>query len=66
MNVNDHGKYHLLREQWDMDLIFGPEFEATVARTKSLEFVGWFERFRLQRLKRTKADNIGLIRKTRG
>jgi SAM-dependent methyltransferase len=66
LNVNDHGKHHLLREQWDMDLIFGPEFEAMVARTKGLEFVGWFERFRLRRLKLAKPDNIGLIRKTRG
>jgi len=66
LTVNDHGKRHLLREQWDMDLIFGPEFEAMVASTRGLEFVGWFERFRLQRLKRAKPDNIGLIRKTRG
>lgn len=64
LRVLDHGRRRTLRESWETEIVFPREFEALVNGTRGLEFLGWFQRFGMRRLRRAEGDNIGLIRRT--
>ncbi len=63
LRVRDRGEHLTLRESWDCDVILPREFEDLVRNTAGLEFVGWFERYRLRRLREANDDNIALVRR---
>lgn len=63
LRVQDRGERRVLRETWDCEVILPREFEDLVRNTTGLEFIGWFERYRLARLSEVKDDNIALLRR---
>lgn len=63
LEVNDHGKKLKFNEKGIMKHVFPQEFLTLVRLNNKFEFLGWFERFKLKKLKKGSMDNIVLLRK---
>jgi len=62
LDVNDHGRKLVLEELADTKMIFPQEFLTLVQSNGKFEFIGWFERGSVKRLKKANMDNITLLR----
>jgi SAM-dependent methyltransferase len=63
LDVNDHGRKPVFEEIVDTKMIFPQEFLTLVQLNGKFEFIGWFERDRMERLKKANMDNITILRK---
>jgi hypothetical protein len=63
LEVDDHGRKMLLEESRDTRMIFPQEFLTLVELNGRFEFIGWFERDKVVRLKEASMDNIALLRR---
>jgi hypothetical protein len=63
LEVDDHGRKVLLKESRDTRMIFPQEFLTLVELNGRFEFIGWFERDKVVRLKEASMDNITLLRR---
>ncbi len=65
LDVNDHGKRIVLEQCVDTKMIFPQEFLALIELSGRFEFIGWFERERMKKLRKAGMDNICILRKKR-
>jgi SAM-dependent methyltransferase len=63
LEVNDSGRQFVLEETTDTKMIFPQELPALVALNGEFEFIGWFERDRMQKLEKADMDNIIILRR---
>ena len=63
LEVNNHGKKLKFVEKGIMKHVYPQEFLTLVKLNNKFEFLGWFERFKLKKLKKGCMDNIVLLRK---
>lgn len=63
LNVNDHGERLVFEETVDTKMIFPQEFLTLVRLNNKFEFIGWFERNRMEGLTQADMDNITLLRR---
>ena len=63
VEVNDCGKQFRMREKSIIKHVYPQEFLTLLKLNNKLEFLGWFERFKLKKLKKGNMDNIVLLRK---
>lgn len=63
LEVDDNGKKSSLLETHVLKYVFPQEFMSIVKLSDQFEFIGWFERSRLKKLKEAKSDNITILRK---
>jgi len=63
LEVNDHGKRKILKEKVMTKQIFPEEFKLLIEKDGKFEFLGFFEHFKLQKLKKAKGLNFILLRK---
>lgn len=63
LEVTDNGKAQKFIDYDNVKLIFPEEFKLLVEKNNKFEFLGFFERRRLKKLKTISVDNIVLLRK---
>lgn len=63
LDVNDHGRKLVFEEVIDTKMVFPQEFLALIQLSNKFEFIGWFERDRIRKLKKANMDNITLLRR---
>ena len=63
LRVNDHGRKLVLKEVGPTKLIFPQELLTLIELNGCFEFLGWFERFKMKRLRKPSMDNITLLRR---
>ena len=63
LEVDDHGKKLKFVEKGVMKHVFPQEFLTLIRLNNKFDFLGWFERSRLKKLKKGNVDNIVLLRK---
>lgn len=63
LDVDDHGKQIVFKESHYTQMIFPQEFLTLITLNNKFEFIGWFERFEMKRLKKASMDNIIILRR---
>jgi len=63
LQVNDQGVKRIFKESEIIKYVCPQEFLLLLNFNKKFEFVGWFERSRVRRLKNASANNIVILRK---
>jgi SAM-dependent methyltransferase len=63
LRVDDHGKRYVYEDVWQSKLVFPQELLTLVTLNGKFEFLGWFERERMRKLKKASNDNITLLRR---
>jgi len=63
MEVNDNGYTYNFIDKDELKIIFPEEFKLLVEKNNKFEFLGFFERCNVRKLKNMCADNIILLRK---
>jgi SAM-dependent methyltransferase len=63
LDVNDHGSKFVFEESQDVKMIFPQEFLSLIELSKKFEFIGWFQRDRMRKLKKASMDNITILRR---
>lgn len=63
LEVDDHGRGHVLEESRETRMVFPQEFITLVEMNGRFEFLGWFERDKMVELKKASMDNIALLRR---
>lgn len=63
LDVNDHGSKLVFEESQDVKMIFPQEFLSLIELNKKFEFIGWFQRDRMRKLKKVSMDNITILRR---
>lgn len=63
LEVDDHGRTMVLEESRETRMIFPQEFLTLVELNGRFEFIGWFERDEMVRLKKASMDNIAVLRR---
>jgi SAM-dependent methyltransferase len=63
LDVDDRGKKFVFEETAQTKMIFPQEMLALIELNGRLEFLGWFERGSMKRLRKASPDNIVLLRK---
>jgi len=63
LEVNDNGKKMEFIDKDDLKIIFSEEFKLLVEKNEKFEFIGFFERERVNILKKISPNNIVLLRK---
>jgi len=63
LNINDHGKKIILKEKAITKQIFPEELKILVEKNGKFEFLGFFEKFKLNKLKKANNLNFILLRK---
>ncbi|MEM2956566.1 MAG: class I SAM-dependent methyltransferase [Candidatus Pacearchaeota archaeon] len=63
LEVDDNGKKLKFVEKGIIKHVFPQEFLALIKLNNKFEFLGWFERFKFQKLRKGSMDNIVLLRK---
>lgn len=63
LDVNDHGSKLVFEESQDVKMIFPQEFLSLIELSKKFEFIGWFQRDRMRKLKKASMDNITILRR---
>lgn len=63
LEVDDNGVKRKFINQADLKIIFPEEFKLLVEKNGKFEFLGFFERYNVKKLKDASAENIALLRK---
>lgn len=62
-NINDNGVKRKFTNQADLKIIFPEEFKLLIEKNGKFEFIGFFERYSVKKLKDMSPENIVLLRK---
>lgn len=63
LEVNDHGKRLVFEESSDIKMIFPQEIRTLIKMNNKFEFIGWFERDKMKKLKKASMDNVIILRR---
>ena len=63
LDVNDHGSKLVFEKSQDVKMIFPQEFLSLIELNKKFDFIGWFQRDRMRKLKKASMDNITILRR---
>ncbi len=63
LDVDDNGAKRKFTNQADLRIIFPEEFKLLVEKNNRFEFLGFFERYNVKKLKDMSSENIVLLRK---